>query len=327
LAYSVYKIEVKRDLKTDNMNKWRFYMRRFTLPLFLVVLVLFSSQVCLGAKRVRGSGKLVTEKRRVKGITEVELATIGRLYIEVGDKEELIIEAEDNILQYLETYVTGDMLKIKMQRRVNLKPKKPVRYYLTVKKLEKIVISSAGDVEAPDLKADRFTIKSSSAGDLEMGDLDANSLDIHMSSAGDVNIGDVNAEKAEISVTSAGDLEMENVEVNSLDVRMSSAGDVSIWRLFAKTLELVNSSAGTMVIRGGEVDEQYISLSSVGSYKAENLESREATVRLSSLGSATINVQDYLDARISSTGSVYFVGNPTVRSRITSLGKLEKIGR
>ena len=74
-------------------------MRRFTLPLLLVALVLFSSQVCMGAKKVRGSGKIATEKRRVKGITGVELATLGRLYIELGEKEELIIEAEDNILQ------------------------------------------------------------------------------------------------------------------------------------------------------------------------------------------------------------------------------------
>ena len=302
-------------------------MRRFTLPLLLVALVLFSAQVCLGAKKVRGSGKIETEKRRVKGITGVELATLGHLYIELGTKEELIIEAEDNLLQYLKTNVSGGMLKITKQRRINLKPKKPVRYYLTVKKLNKIVISSAGDVEAPDLKADRFVIKSSSAGDLEMGDLDANRLDIDLSSAGDVTMGDIKAEKVEVSVTSAGDLEMEDLEVNSLDVHMSSAGNVSIWKLFAETFELVISSAGSMSIRGGEVDEQEISLSSIGSYKAKNLKSNEATVRLSSAGSATINVRDYLDAKISSTGSVYFVGNPEVYSKITSIGKIENIGR
>ena len=181
-------------------------MRRFTLPLLLVALVLFSAQVCMGAKKVRGSGKIETEKRRVKGITGVELATLGRLYIELGTKEELIIEAEDNILQYLKTNVSSGMLKITKQRRVNLRPKKPIKYYLTVKKLKKIVISSAGDVEAPDLQADRFFIKSSSSGHLEVGDRDANTLDIDMSSVGDVTMGDVNAERVEVSVTSAGEL-------------------------------------------------------------------------------------------------------------------------
>jgi len=81
-----------------------------------------------------------------------------------------------------------------------------------------------------------------------------------------------------------------------------------------------------MEIRGGKVKEQDIRLSSVGSYRADNLESNEARVRLSSAGSATINVKDHLNARVSSTGSVYFVGSPTVDYKVSSVGKIKKIG-
>jgi hypothetical protein len=280
----------------------------------------------MGAKRVRGSGKVVTEERKVKDFTGVELATMGDLYIELGKKEKLIIEAEDNLLPYLEAEVHHGILKIEKRKNVNLKPKKSINYYLTVKELDRIIVSSAGDVIAPDLKADRFSITSSSAGDLEMGDLDVESLDIAMSSAGDVSIGDVQGRRIKASITSAGDLEMDDLEVNSLKVRMTSAGNVRIRNLYAETFELTNSSAGTIEIEGGKIEEQDVALSSAGCYNAENLESTEATVHLSSVGDAIINVQEYLDATISSMGSVYYIGNPRVNYRVTSRGKIEKIG-
>jgi hypothetical protein len=301
-------------------------MRRLALGVVLVIIVVFSAQVCSGAEKVRGSGKVVSEERKVEDFTGVELATIGDLFIEVGEKEMLKIEAEDNLLPYLDAEVRGRTLKIRTSNQVNLKPKKPIRYYLTVKKLDRIVISSAGNIEAPDLKADRFSVISSSAGDLEMGDLDANSLEIEMSSAGDVDIGNVNATTIEVAISSAGDLEMGDLEVSSLEVSMTSAGNARIRNLLAKTFNLDNSSAGTTEIKAGKVEEQEITLSSAGCYRAENLESVEAEVHLSSVGNATINVQDYLSVTSSSMGSVYYVGSPTVESKITSMGKIKKIG-
>ena len=301
-------------------------MKRSLIPVLILLALAFNSQICSGAKKVHGSGNVVTEERQVKDFAGVELATIGKLYIQIGTVEKLEIEAEDNILPYLETEVDKGSLVIKVQKRVDLRPKEPIRYYLTVKKLERIVLSSAGDVEAPDINSERFTIISSSAGDLEMGDLETGFLKIRMSSAGDVSIGDVKARDIEVSISSAGDLSMEEVEVTSLEVQMSSAGDCRIERLKAESLDLSNSSAGTMIIREGQVKEQDISLSSAGDYQAKNLKSLEATVRLSSVGSATINVKDRLSVTVSSLGSVYYIGSPEIDYRITSRGKIKRIG-
>jgi hypothetical protein len=301
------------------------FMKRITLFFILTAFFLINAQVSFGAKKIRGSGNVVTEEREVKNITGVKLSTIGDLYIEVGEKEKLEIEAEDNLIPYLEIEVHRGVLKIDTRKNVNLRPKEDISFYLTVKKLERIEISSAGDVFAPDLSADRFFIEVSSAGDLEMGDLNANSVDIEMSSAGDVDMGNINAEKMKVSISSAGDLETKDLDLDFLEVHMSSAGDFWIRNLLAETLKLINTSAGMMEIEGGKVRGQDITLSSAGNYKAKNLESIEARVRLSSVGSATINVKDYLDVSVSSLGSVYYIGNPTVDSRVSSMGRIKKI--
>jgi hypothetical protein len=265
------------------MNKTR--ITNFLTTLILAILVLSACSIGDG-RTVRGSGKVVEETRAVSGVTGVDLATLGNLTIEVGDTESLRIEAEDNLMAYLETEVRNGRLSIETQDNVNLRNTRPINYYLTVTGLDTIEISSSGDIQAPDLEAERFSINISSSGDLEMGDLEA----------------------------------------DSLTVRISSSGDVTMGLLDANTLEVDISSSGNLDIRGGQVKTQDITISSSGNYTAQDLASDEAVVRLSSSGSATIWVQDYLRANLSSSGDLRYRGNPTVDATTTSSGDVTQIG-
>ena len=80
--------------------------------LFLLILAL-SILACQvgGLMGVRGSGNVAEEDRAVSGFTGVALAGIGELTIEVGERESLRIEAEDNLMPYLEAEVRNGMLK------------------------------------------------------------------------------------------------------------------------------------------------------------------------------------------------------------------------
>ncbi len=253
--------------------------------LILATLVLSACSIGDG-RTVRGSGKVVEETRTVSGVTGVDLATIGTLTIAVGDTESLRIEAEDNLMAYLETEVRNGRLSIETQDNIRLDAKRPVNYYLTVTGLEAIAISSSGDIQAPDLEAESFSINISSSGDLEMGDLEA----------------------------------------DTLTVRISSSGNVTMGVLDANTLEVDISSSGNLDIGGGQVKTQDITISSSGNYTAQDLASDEAEVRLSSSGSATIWVQDNLKANLSSSGDLRYRGNPTVDATTTSSGDVTQIG-
>ena len=235
---------------------------------------------------IRGSGTVVAETREVGGISGVELATIGILHIEIGAQEELRIEAEDNLVQYFETGGRDGRLRIDTKDNVSLNTTRPVHYYLTVTDLDTIVISSSGDVEAPDLEAERFSVTVSSSGDLELGDL----------------------------------------ECDTLTVDISSSGDVTIGALYAGDLKVNLSSSGNLDIAGGEVERQDVTISSSGDYAASDLESVEAEARLTSSGTATIRVRDHLQAHLSSSGDLRYAGNPTVDATTTSSGDVVRMG-
>ena len=116
----------------------------------------------------------------------------GDLTITLGDEESFRIEAEENLMEYFDTVVSGGRLNIETRPNVRLQPTQPVNYYLTVKELGAIGISSSGDIQAPDLEAARFTITISSSGNLEMGDLQVDELKVSISSSGDVTMGELN---------------------------------------------------------------------------------------------------------------------------------------
>ena len=257
--------------------------------LFFAVLALFivgSGSDCedLIGESVRGSGHMGEEIRDISGVSGVKLATLGKLYIELGQEEKLVIKAEDNLLEYLETDVRNGVLIIDTRKNINIRPRKKVSYYLTVKELESIKISSSGDIEAPDLKTNRLKFSVSSSGDLRTGNLDVKSLDV--------------------SISSSGDIFIPRLQANIIDVNITSSGDLDIDR--------------------GSVEKQDVSISSSGDYQARSLESREARVHISSSGDAYVRVEDYLYVRISSSGSVYYSGNPRLDQNTSSSGRVKK---
>jgi hypothetical protein len=235
---------------------------------------------------ISGSGNTVEETRTVRGFSGVELGTPGTLTITVGEKEELRIEAEDNLIPYIEAKVRSGRLTIETREGVNLRNTQPIRYCLTVKDLDTIVISSSGYVEAPDLEAEHFSVMIRSSGNVDMGDLEADTLTVKLSSSGDMRMGMLNADILKVEINSSGNLD----------------------------------------ISGGEVQRQDITTNSSGDYVAQDLKSAEAEVRLRSNGSATIRVRDHLKAHLSSSGDLRFFGNPKVNAMTTSSGDVVRIG-
>ncbi len=258
-----------------------------TLVIFVILSSLLACNISVGntnIETIRGSGKVVSETREVSNISGVELALQGTLHISVGTNESLRIEAEDNLLGYILTDVSGGELVIKTKTGVNLNNTKPINYYLTVTGLKSIAISSSGDIEASDLVSEAFST----------------------------------------SVSSSGDLTISSLKCTSLQVRSSSSGNTSIGNLQADSINVTISSSGDVTIENGSVPKQDVNISSSGDYQADAVVSSTAQVSISSSGNATVRVSDQLSGRLSSSGNIYYIGNPSVNVSTSSSGEAIK---
>jgi hypothetical protein len=269
-------------------------MKNRTSFILVVAALMLSILACsvnfgnnVGVNTIRGSGTVVTVKRDVSNISSVELAMTGTLHISMGESETLSIEAEDNLMGYIQTDVSLGKLVIKTSEGTTLQPTRPIIYNLTVTKLSAIAISSDGDIETNDLNSDAFSIFISSSGNLSIG----------------------------------------NLNCSSLQVQSSSSGDTGINNLTASSIVVTISSSGNLDIQNGQVPQQNIHISSSGEYQAKSLVSARAEVNLSSSGSATIRVSDQLSGMLSSSGNVYYIGTPVVNINSTSSGKAVQINQ
>jgi len=275
----------------------------------LVVLALaLSSLACSfsGFAMVRGSGHVVAENRAVSGFTGVNLATLGNLQIQLGDPEGLRIEAEDNLIPYLETIVSGGQLEIRSQDGVGLRPTRPVNFYLTVKSLDSVALTGSGNIVAPDLKADQFHVRLSGSGNMTLGNLYATDIEMRLTGSGKLRVAGATAKDQQITLSGSGDVELGNWNAATVEVRITGSGGLAA--------------------SSGVVKEQHVTLSGSGEYRAEEVESATTEARITGSGSMTVRVRDRLSAHISGSGSVRYAGNPQVETTVTGSGRVRPIG-
>ncbi len=80
---------------------------------------------------VQGSGKIITQDRSVSGFSRVELGGSGQVTITQGDQERLTVEADDNILPYIRTDVSGTTLYLGFTSAASgmrIQPSTPIKF-------------------------------------------------------------------------------------------------------------------------------------------------------------------------------------------------------
>ncbi len=238
-------------------------------------------------ERVRGSGDIVTEDVPVSDFDRVSLSGIGDVIITQGETESLRIEADDNILPYIETRVQNGTLVISLTDEAQDKNLRPttLQFHVGMKEVSGLNISGAGDVNAQTLDVDRLQIDIGGAGDIKIDTLDATYLDVDVSGAGSVDVDALNAEEASVSINGAGDVNLT-----------------------------------------GQVERQEISLNGAGNCHAENLESQTSDIKVNGVGSVTIWVTESLDVQIGGVGNVSYYGSPRLDTSLYGIGRLFSLG-
>jgi len=114
------------------------------------------------------------------------------------------------------------------------------------------------------------------------------------------------------------------VTVTDLErLTISGAAEVRVPELRAETLTVDNSGVGAVTI-AGFVEEQRVTLTGAGSYDGAELVSERATVTISGMGDVVVRVAEQLDANLSGTGSIEYIGDPEVHQQVSGIGEVRQ---
>ncbi len=109
-----------------------------------------------------------------------------------------------------------------------------------------------------------------------------------------------------------------------LNLEISGSGNIHFPKLQYQKVDAFISGSGNMNYSGSCTD-QFIRISGSGKINAFGMESAEAMVRVSGSGDAGIFVTEVLDAKITGSGNVLYLGNPTLKISISGTGTISHV--
>lgn len=151
-----------------------------TKIIITVITALFFSSCHFDYNSIKGSGTVKTENRTIsEKFTGVDVSSAIEVTIEQADKTEVIVEADDNLLNTIKTEVKNGKLVISNESYVNIR--NGVRKVtVTMPTIDYLESSSASSITSRNtIKGNQLFVKTSSAGsaklDIEMEDVTSKS--------------------------------------------------------------------------------------------------------------------------------------------------------
>lgn len=207
-----------------------------------ILAVLTSSCVGFNEKNVKLSGVTKVLTKDVSAFDKVDVSGAIDVIVNIGNKSEVVIEADSAIMPYIVTEVKDRELRIYNKGIIgsfNFKNNKIVVTITTPSILE-LESSGACDVTINDLKTDMFKVSLSGACDL-IGSFECNVLDFESSGSSDSKLrGKV--KNCNIELSGACDIKALDLEVDSLKIEGSGSSNVEITVQNSLDVELSGAS-------------------------------------------------------------------------------------
>lgn len=154
----------------------------------LLFAILLNCLAC--SQKVIGSGKLATRQLGLSNVRKISIAGVGKLSITQGQEENLLIEADDNILPHILSEVKNGELVLKPDKNLDFTPVIPLIFSVKIKDISKITASGSTEIEINSLKTTNLNVNLK--GSTKMGaKITLNTLSIDASGSSQVTLNGV----------------------------------------------------------------------------------------------------------------------------------------
>ncbi|HRW62756.1 MAG TPA: head GIN domain-containing protein [Bacteroidales bacterium] len=216
---------------------------RFLSALLFTVLMLNAVSMAFGADPKK-------ETRKVGDFNKISLAISANLYLTQGTACEVIIEADEDILNKIETEVENGYLKIEFEKWYNYRGNKDINVYVTIKDVNSLMVTGSGDIiNKTSINAEKLEMVVTGSGSILINDLKVKEIDAMISGSGDIEIaGNQKADELDATITGSGDIESSNIEFSEADLTITGSG--SIHAFVSKELEATITGSGKILYKG-----------------------------------------------------------------------------
>ena len=209
-------------------------MRKYFLVMLTISIIGFAAQAQKSDKdkdndkeRIEGSGNVITKDIVVKSFDELTANGVFNLQLSQGDKEQVKIEAEDNLMDLFTVENDGSALTISMKKDVSINTKKKMTVYVTFKTLKKMNLSMVGGTSSDDkLKFGELKLKNQSVGSVNLN-MTLQTLHLENKSVGTLKLAG-SADNAVIKSNSVGSVQAGDFVVQKMEIDNNGVGSATV---------------------------------------------------------------------------------------------------
>ncbi len=203
----------------------------------LVMALFLLTTSCERFNSIEGNNHLATEARYVESFNKISSNGEYNVYITMDTVDKVEVEAEESLMPYISTEISGQTLVIKTRNHRNLRNNLPMNVYVRVSKINDIEISGSGRVSSDSISA--------------------TSLDVDISGSGDVDL-NVYTSSLDADISGSGNLTLQGT-TNDSELRISGSGKISAYDLIQDNCFANISGSGNMYVTVNELLDVKIS--------------------------------------------------------------------
>lgn len=189
------------------------------------------------------------ETRNVSGFDKIDFAVAGEVYITIGENFSVVLEGDKQLIDDIETKVSGGELVIKRDSWLDMGNRKVI-VDITMPALTGVDVSGSGKVILNNaLKGERLDVDISGSGKVCLVDVTLGEIDCNISGSGGLLAeGSGTVKKLEINISGSGSYKGESTSVGRMHASISGSGNCDC--LVTEMLEADISGSGNIVYAG-----------------------------------------------------------------------------
>jgi hypothetical protein len=267
---------------SQNQFKFLYAMTKRFLLITMVTAILILSSCLRSFICIHGNGNVVSEYRTPGLFSKISNSTNVDVIFRISDTTGVTVEAEENLIGYIETELHNGTLEIGLRHGIAcLNFNEPARIIVTAPSVSEIALSGSGKIIA--------------------GSLTGGFVSVKLSGSGAITVEGVTADDMDVRISGSGDIQLRSIETSSIDARISGSGDMNL---------------------EGDAAVANFTTSGSGDNHSQNLLVKTAVITISGSGNIYTSVETRLNASISGSGNIYLKGNPRIYENVSGSGRI-----
>ena len=232
------------------------------------------------------------ETREVSGFTGIEASDVFEITVTKGSSESLVIEADEEVIQYVSSEVKNSVLYLSVNRKkAKVKHTKTLKAYIVMRDLDMVSLKNACKLTTADLfTPNSFSGDCSGACNMTIN-INTGKLSLKVGGSSNVRVKANVTGDTDINVGGAINLQG---ELNGNNVKFDVRGSCFIDKF------------------SGSATNMEMILSGAANFKAEDFKVKTAVIKSSGSSIITVNATDVLKLNFSGASSVNYKGAPDI---------------